>query len=101
MDFLISKKVLPYCGSRFFARLAKVVVPGGAGGAMAPTDFGTSVKPISTKGDRLCPPKNTDTPGFSDLSMTLYYIANFISFFFFQVSTASKVDYVHTAYFIP
>ena len=32
------------------------VVPGGAGGAMAPSDFGRSVNPISTKGDRLCPP---------------------------------------------
>ena len=26
------------------------VVPGGAGAAMAPTDFGRSVNPISTKG---------------------------------------------------
>ena len=32
------------------------VVPGGAGGAMAPPDFGRSVNPISTRGDRLCPP---------------------------------------------
>ena len=29
------------------------VLPGGAGGAMAPTDFGRSVNPISTRGDRL------------------------------------------------
>ena len=43
------------------------VVPGGAGGAMAPPFFGRSVNPISTKGDRLCPPNNTGTPGFSDL----------------------------------
>ena len=32
------------------------VVPGGAGGAMAPPDFGRSVNSISTRGDRLCPP---------------------------------------------
>ena len=35
------------------------VVPGGAGGAMAPPNFGRSVNPISTKGGRLCPPNNT------------------------------------------
>ena len=29
------------------------VVPGSAGGAMAPPDFGRSVNPISTKGGRL------------------------------------------------
>ena len=32
------------------------VVPRGAGGAMAPSDFGRSVNPISTRGNRLCPP---------------------------------------------
>ena len=47
------------------------VVPGGAGGAMSPPDFGRSVNPISTKGGRLCPPNNTGTPGFSDFPMTL------------------------------
>ena len=47
------------------------VVPGGAGGAMAPPDFGRSVNPISTMGGRLCPPNNTGTPGFSDLPVTL------------------------------
>ena len=36
--------------------LLRGVVPGGAGGAMAPPDFGRSVNPISTRGDRLCPP---------------------------------------------
>ena len=39
--------------------LNRPVVPGGAGGAMAPPDFGRSVNPISTKGGRLCPPNNT------------------------------------------
>ena len=33
------------------------VVPGGAGGAMAPPDFGRSVNLISTRVDKLCPPK--------------------------------------------
>ena len=42
------------------------VVPGGAGDAMAPPDFGRLVNPISTKGGRLCPPNNTGTPEFSD-----------------------------------
>ena len=48
------------------------VVPGGAGGAMAPPDFGTSVNPISAKGGRLFPPNNTGTPGFSDLPTALH-----------------------------
>ena len=34
------------------------VVPGGAGGAMAPPIFGRSVNPISTEGGTLCPPHN-------------------------------------------
>ena len=34
----------------------KPVVPGCAGCAMAHPDFDRSVGPISTKGDRLCPP---------------------------------------------
>ena len=47
------------------------VVPRGAGGAMAPPDFGRSVNPISTKEDKLCPPNNTGTLGFSDLPTAL------------------------------
>ena len=47
------------------------VVPGGAGGAMAPPDFGRWVNPISTKWGRLCPPNNTSTLGFSDLPTAL------------------------------
>ncbi len=47
------------------------VVPGGAGGAMAPPNFGRSVNPILIKGGRLCPPNNTGTPKFSDLSTAL------------------------------
>ena len=31
------------------------VIPAGAGGAMAPPDFGRSVNPISTRRGRLCP----------------------------------------------
>ena len=33
----------------------RAVVPGCAGCAMAHPDFGRSVNPISTRGDRLCP----------------------------------------------
>ena len=47
------------------------VVPGGAGGAMAPPDFGRPINPISAKGSRLFPPNNTGTPGFSDLPTAL------------------------------
>ena len=46
------------------------VVPGGAGGAMAPPDFGRSVNPISIRGDRLYPP---GTPVFSDLPTALCF----------------------------
>ena len=55
------------------ARIANCspVVPGGAEGAIATPDFGRSVIPISTKGGRLCPPNDTDTPGFSDLPTAL------------------------------
>ena len=35
---------------------SRPVVPGCAGCAMAHPDFGRSVNPISTRGDRLCPP---------------------------------------------
>ena len=36
--------------------VCRPVVPGCAGSAMAHPDFGRSVNPISTRGDRLCPP---------------------------------------------
>ena len=38
---------------------------------MAPPDFDRSVNPISTKGDRLCPPNDTGTHGFSNLPTAL------------------------------
>ena len=47
------------------------VVPGCAGGAMAPPNFGRSVNPILIKGGRLCPPNNTGTRKFSDLPTAL------------------------------
>ena len=50
---------------------ARPVVPGGAGGAKAPPNFGRSVNPISTKWGRLCPPNNTGTPEFLDLPTAL------------------------------
>ena len=52
----------------------RAVIPGGAGGTMAPTDFGRSVNPILTRGDRLCLLNNTGTPGFSYLPTALDYI---------------------------
>ena len=54
------------------------VVPGGAGGAMAPPDFGRPVNPISAKGGRLFPPNNTGTPGFSDLPTALHYHSSIV-----------------------
>ena len=52
------------------------VSPGGAGDAMEPQDFGRLVNPISTEGDRLYPPNNTGTPGFSDLPTALWFQSN-------------------------
>ena len=50
------------------------VVPGGAGVARAPPDFGRLINLISTMRARLCPPHNTGTPGFSDLPTSLLKI---------------------------
>ena len=70
--------VLNRIGSRRHSTaLYRSVVPGGAGGAKAPSDFGRSVNPISTKGGRLYPLNNTGTPGFSALptALSLYQSA--------------------------
>ena len=50
---------------------SRPVVPGGAGGVTVPQNFGRSVNSILTMGGRLCPPKNTGTPKFSDLPTAL------------------------------
>ena len=42
--------------SSFTKLCSRPVVPGCAGCAIAHPDFGRSVNPISTRGDRLCPP---------------------------------------------
>ena len=34
----------------------RAVVSGGAGGALAPPEFGSSVNPIPTRRGRVCPP---------------------------------------------
>ena len=60
--------------SRKLQTRGRLVGARGAGGAMAPTNFGRSVNPISTRGSRLCPPNDTGNPGFSDLSTALGYI---------------------------
>ena len=52
------------------------VIPGGAGDAMEPQDFGRLVNPISIKVGRLCPPNNIGTPGFSDLPKALELISS-------------------------
>ena len=49
--YIKADTVLPYSSA-----LLRPVVPGCAGCAMAHPDFGRSVNPISTRGDRLCPP---------------------------------------------
>ena len=48
--------------------LSRPVVPVDA---KAPSQFGRSVNPISTKEGRLCPPNNTGTPKFSDFPTAL------------------------------
>ena len=61
-------------------------VVGGAGHAMAPPDFARSVNPISTRGDRLCPPNyywhprifrpsdGPDDPMYDDVSLAFIAI---------------------------
>ena len=49
------------------SKKARPVVPEGAGGAMAPPDFGRSVNLISTRGTDYAHLITTGTPGFSDL----------------------------------
>ena len=39
-----------------FKRLNDAVVSGGAGDALAPPEYGSSVNPIPTRDGRLCPP---------------------------------------------
>ena len=59
--------------------MIRPVVPGSAGGAMAPPIFGTSVNPISTKGADYAPHITTGTPRFSDrptVLMICYLILN-------------------------
>ena len=66
--------------------LYRPVVPRGAGGAMAPPNFGRSVNPILTKGGRLCPPNNTGTTGFSDLPTALKYTIKDQSYLNYQIT---------------
>ena len=40
----------------------RAVVSGGAGGTLAPPEFGRSVNPIPTRGGRLCPPHYCQHP---------------------------------------
>ena len=71
------------------------VVPGGAGGAMAPPDFGRSVNPISTRWGRLCPPNNIGTPGFSDLPTALKTSNELTLLTFVTIVNMHPTDDVH------
>ena len=69
---------------------SRAVVSGGAGGALAPPEFGSSVNPIPIRGGRLCPPHYC-TPGFENLTTEL------------DLTTPAK-NHVKTAYinfFVP
>ena len=46
---------LPYCGHCYHQVSCRPVVSRGAGDALAPPEFGSSVNPIPTRGGRLCP----------------------------------------------
>ena len=63
---------------KYCAQCACCPWAGGAGGAMAPSDFERSVNPISTKEGRLCPPNNIGNPGFSDLPKALHCVSQCI-----------------------
>ena len=43
-------------------QIFRAVVSGGAGGALAPLEFRSSVNPIPTRGGRLCPPDYCQHP---------------------------------------
>ena len=62
-----------YTDQWYIRLLHRGVTYTGAGGAMAPPDFGRSITPISTTGGRLCPSNNTGTPGFSELPTALLH----------------------------
>ena len=59
--------------------IGRPVVPGGAGSAMAPLDFGRSVNRISTRRGRLCPSHYYWHPGFSDLPTALIVKVHLVS----------------------
>ena len=60
--------------------IIRAVASGGAGGALAPPVFCKTVNPISTRGDRLCPPQYYEPPGFSDLATGLHIMLILIFF---------------------
>ena len=72
---------------------------------MAPSDFGRSVNPNSTKGGRLCPLNDTGTPGFSDLPTALsckvkksytYGSKHFLAPFYKGPTNASKISFKYS-----
>ena len=58
--------------------IGRGVVPGGAGCAIAHPDSGRSVNPISTRGDRLCPPNYYWHPWIFNLPTALLSMCNSI-----------------------
>ena len=59
------------CNYILTIRVSRVVVPGGAEGAMALPDFGRSVNLFQTRGTDYAHLITTGTPGFSDLPTAL------------------------------
>jgi hypothetical protein len=53
-----NRKITEKFTKKFDSKVIKyrAVVSGGAGGALAPPEFGSYVNPIPTRGGRLCPP---------------------------------------------
>ena len=69
---ILMAQFIIFCGGKgHMPTCNRDVVPGGAGGAMAPPDFGRSVNPISTRGTDYANLITTGTPGFSDLPTAL------------------------------
>ena len=70
------------------------VVPGGAGGAKTPPDFGRSVNPISTRRGRLCPPHYYWHPRIFRPSYGPVYIGKIDLLIYFLSSISTQYKYL-------